>query len=300
MPLHRPCERTRTQNVSSIEQLTRAISDGLDFLEERQDSDGHWQDFSLPFESDMWVTAYVGTMLSEIPLGNTRSMAERSYVWLQQVANLGRWAYADVAALDADSTIWASRLGEQLGFGISSESLEFLYKHLAEDDQIATYIHEDFVERYGDDFRMQSPGWYRGHPCVTSATSSLAGLPWRDRIVRALSLAQQSTGSWLGYWWLDPEYATALSIRASMAPRNMRRTWRPQRDGWPAERKRVWRARCIFPTDRPLRPVLRCEGWRWPASMARFRSASALGSRMRSNATAAGVLPPRCWFQTLT
>ncbi|MYB51485.1 MAG: hypothetical protein F4X77_04695 [Acidobacteriia bacterium] len=198
--------------MSSIDQLTRAISRGLDFLEERQDSDGHWQDFSLPFESDMWLTAYVGTMVSEISLGNTRSMAERSYAWLQQVANRGRWAYADVAALDADSTIWASRLGEQLGFGISSETLEFLHKHVCDDGQIATYIHEDFLERYGDDFQMQSPGWYRGHPCVTSAASSLAGLPWRDTLVHALSLAQQSTGSWHGYWWIDPEYATALSI----------------------------------------------------------------------------------------
>lgn len=198
--------------MSSVDQLTRAISRGLDFIEKRQDSDGHWQDFSLPFESDMWLTAYVATMVSEIPLGNTRSMAERSYAWLQGVANRGRWAYADVAALDADSTIWASRLGEQLGFGVSSETLEFLHKHVCEDGLIATYIHEDFLERYGDDFQMESPGWYRGHPCVTGAASSLAGLPWRDSIVRALSLAQQSTGSWHGYWWIDPEYATALSI----------------------------------------------------------------------------------------
>ena len=198
--------------MSSIDQLTRAISRGLDFLGERQESDGHWQDFAVPFESDMWVTAYVGAMISEIPLGNSRSMAERSYAWLQQVANRGRWAYGDVAALDADSTIWASRLGEQLGFGISSETLEFLDKHTCEDGQVATYIHEDFLERYGDSYQTQSPGWYRGHPCVTSAASSLTGLPWRDRIVRALSLTQQSTGSWHGYWWMDPEYATALSI----------------------------------------------------------------------------------------
>lgn len=210
--LRRPCEKAETKNVSSIDQLARAISRGLGFLEEHQHSDGHWQDFSLPFESDMWVTAYVGTMVSGISLGNTRPMADRGYAWLQQVANRGRWAYADVAALDADSTIWASRLGEQLGFGISSETLEFLDKHVCEDGLVATYRHEDFLERYGDSFQMQSPGWYSGHPCVTSAASSLAGLPWRDRIVRALSLAQQSTGSWHAYWWLDPEYATALSI----------------------------------------------------------------------------------------
>ncbi len=212
MLLLRPRERAGTKIVSSIDQLTRAISRGVGFLEERQDSDGHWQDFSVPYESDMWVTAYAGTMLSEISLGNTRSMAERSYAWLQQVANRGRWAFADVAALDADSTIWACRLGEQLGFEISSETLEFLHKHVCEDGQIATYLHEDFVERYGDDYQLQSPGWYGGHPCVTSAASSLAGLPWRDRIGRALSRAQQSTGSWHGYWWIDPEYATALSI----------------------------------------------------------------------------------------
>ena len=212
MLLRRPCENAGTKNVSSIDKLTRAISRGLGFLEEHQHSDGHWQDFGLPFESDMWVTAYVGTMVSGVSLGNTREMAERGYAWLQQVANRGRWAYADDAALDADSTIWASRLGEQLGLGISSETLEFLHKHVCEDGLVATYMHEDFLERYGDSFQMQNPGWYRGHPCVSSAASSLAGLPWRDRIVRALSLAQQSTGSWQGYWWLDPEYATALSI----------------------------------------------------------------------------------------
>ncbi|MDE0107236.1 MAG: hypothetical protein OXJ37_02290 [Bryobacterales bacterium] len=198
--------------MSSIDQLTPAVSRGLGFLEDHQHSDGHWQDFSVPFESDMWVTAYVGTMVSEISLGNTRPMAERSHAWLQQAANRGRWAFADVAALDADSTIWASRLGEQLGFGISSETLEFLHKHVCEDGHIAMYIHEDFLERYGEDYEMQSPGWYCGHPCVTSAASSLIGLPWRDRVVRALSLAQQSTGSWQGYWCIDPEYATALSI----------------------------------------------------------------------------------------
>ena len=198
--------------MNRIDQLTRAISRGLGFLEEHQYADGHWQDFSLPFESDMWVTAYVGTMVSGVSLGDTRPMSERGYAWLQQVANRGRWAYADVAALDADSTIWASRLGEQLGFRISAETLDFLHKHVCADGQIATYTHEDFLERYGDSFQMQNPGWYGGHPCVTSAASSLGGLPWRDRILRALSLAQQSTGSWHGYWWLDPEYATALSI----------------------------------------------------------------------------------------
>lgn len=212
MLLRRPSERAGTENVSGIDELTRAISRGLGFLHEHQHADGHWQDFSLPFESDMWVTAYVGTMVSGVSLGDTRPMAERGYAWLQQVSDRGRWAYADVAALDADSTIWASRLGEQLGFGISSETLEFLLKHVCEDGLVATYMHEDFLERYGDSFQMQNPGWYGGHPCVTSAASSLGGLPWRDRIVRALSLAQQSTGSWHGYWWLDPEYATALSI----------------------------------------------------------------------------------------
>lgn len=67
MLLLRQCARARTKNVSSsIDQFTRAISRGGGFLEERQGSDGHWQDFSVPYESDMWVTAYAGTMLSEI------------------------------------------------------------------------------------------------------------------------------------------------------------------------------------------------------------------------------------------
>ncbi len=192
--------------------LNRAIQRGLEFLDERQSGDGHWEDFGISGTSDKWTSAYVGSMLAEINLPNSRRMAGSALAWLREVEAEGRWGYSEEAPHDADTTTWVCRLADRLGQGIGERTRAFLLEHLRPDGRLATFDSSDFVEKFGRD--RDRRGWYSGHLCVTAAAASLPDPLIRERTLQALVESQCDDGSWDGYWWLDREYTTALAIEA--------------------------------------------------------------------------------------
>jgi len=131
--------------------------------------------------------------------------------------------------VDADATAWALRLAARLGELESPPArrgLQVLLRHRRDDGGFASYNEEvvpALAPFLGGDAGEEGPGpagpdaYLRSHACVTAAAAALDRC--RDPASRYLCAVQAGDGHWDGYWWCDPEYATALSVEALLASR---------------------------------------------------------------------------------
>lgn len=94
-----------------------AIDAACRFLVERQDSDGHWRDYSLrPGRSESWITGCVGFALGSVgsliqrPDDEHTEAIRRAVTVLRDSCRPGGWGYNRKTACDADSTSWVVRL----------------------------------------------------------------------------------------------------------------------------------------------------------------------------------------------
>jgi hypothetical protein len=123
------------------------------------------------------------------------------------------WGWNFVQPADADSTAWALRLAQSLDrleeprARIASR---FLERHIAADGGVATYLPDSHGERFPA--LDINPGWHSTHLCVTAAVAGLASQA--DAPVACLLRSQEADGTWRGYWWADPAYATAIATAA--------------------------------------------------------------------------------------
>jgi hypothetical protein len=167
--------------------------------------------------SDEWSTAYVGAALAALP----DERARRAVSWAWQLLSgrrqaWGGWGWNVRLPLDADSTAWGLRLAGHLGCGNAARAVaarHVLAQHLFTHGGITTYREEHFYRTapYPEAVtRMR--GWFEAHTCVTAAVAFLAefAVPCR----RFLRQAQHATGHWVGYWWCDDAYTTALAVEA--------------------------------------------------------------------------------------
>ncbi|MEH2070412.1 MAG: prenyltransferase/squalene oxidase repeat-containing protein [Nostoc sp.] len=202
--------------------LSSPIESAVTFLLTARDSQGWWMDFQLAAGlSDEWVTGYVGTMLANIP--DIRVPEAVSTAWnllnsRRHRAN-GKWGYNRFPPGDADSTGWVLQLAHAIGENNSErarQAMQSLAAHQRPDGGICTYESEESIRA----FIHASPeigfaGWCGSHTCVSAA---IAALPkYRFQLQDYLQSTQQNDGSWLAYWWQDPEYATALAAEAIAA-----------------------------------------------------------------------------------
>lgn len=207
---------------SSQASISQAIESAVTFLLAARDSKGWWIDFHLAAGlSDEWVTGYVGTMLATIPDNRVPEAISTAWNLLnsrRHRAN-GKWGYNRFPPGDADSTSWALQLARAIGESHSErvrQAMQSLATHQRPDGGICTYESEESIRA----FIHASPeigfeGWCGSHTCVSAA---IAALPeYRFQLQDYLHSTQQSDGSWLAYWWQDPEYATALAAEAIAA-----------------------------------------------------------------------------------
>ncbi|HEU4559173.1 MAG TPA: prenyltransferase/squalene oxidase repeat-containing protein, partial [Longimicrobium sp.] len=117
---------------------------------------------------------------------------------------------------DADSTCWGTRLAHAVGQGASAPAARAaaaLAEHQCPGGGFATYHTDGPIRamiRAGPEVSFR--GWCGAHGCVTAA---VAGVPERAAdACRHLRATQRADGSWDGYWWSEPEYATALAAEA--------------------------------------------------------------------------------------
>jgi hypothetical protein len=206
--------------------VSTALQKGVEFLLGRRSQAGWWRDFidrARPpaadalngLASDEWVSAYVACALAGFDHPEARRAAAEAHALLAARRRRGGWGYHARMPHDADSTIWALRLGRRLGAPLTArdrEAMDFVRSLTAPDGGVATYRVADtpLLARFRD---LPGPygGWCATHTCVTAAA---AALDLGDATRAYLRAAQRTDGSWRGYWWDDDEYTTAVAVDA--------------------------------------------------------------------------------------
>lgn len=209
--LEQPGEKHKTSNLT--------IQSGITFLLAARDSKGWWIDFHLAAGlSDEWVTGYVGTLLATLPDPRIRDAINTAWNLLQTRCHRanGMWGYNRFPPGDADSTGWILQLAQAIGEQDSERSqqaLESLAEHRRPNAGMSTYAHASPIRAFIHASAEQGfEGWCGSHTCVSAA---IAALPqYNSQLQDYLQSSQISNGSWLAYWWHDPEYVTALAAEA--------------------------------------------------------------------------------------
>lgn len=208
----------------------RAATRAVAFLLAARGRSGWWHDFSgirengLPWRagsSDEWVTAFVGATLAAVPERSGRRAAREAWDLLcgRRPPGAG-WGYNRLMPSDADSTAWGLTLAAAVGNDLSPHARGarvMLARHVIADGGLTTYT-LDALAKPGSGRRSREQaygGWAcTSHACVTAAVAPVLG---DDRPLEFLRRSQRRDGSWSGYWWLDPEYTTALAGEALAA-----------------------------------------------------------------------------------
>jgi len=184
------------------------------FLQGTQSEYGHWEDYALAAgHSTEWVTGYIGVMLADVSL----ETAQQAWEFLASVEQNG-WGYNALTPRDADSTAWGLALGHKLGMIDSAayqSASQALQAHYTEKGGLTTYAEERPIRRFINAKWYDSmTGWCGlDHVCVTVAAAAISPdiVP---NVSDYLKPKQTSDGSWIGYWWSDRAYTTALAAEA--------------------------------------------------------------------------------------
>ena len=185
------------------------IDQALHFLQSAQHPNGHWEDFFVAGLSTEWVTGYIGAALAPIDI----DAAKRAWEYLEASFRYG-WGYGPTVPRDADSTVWGLKLAAAVGQGNSATATaarRYLRTYETKEGGLTTYNSPVIIQSYvGANWYDPFDGWCgMTHTCVTSA-----GVPFLPNALDYLQAAQEANGSWVGYWWQDPMYTTALAAEA--------------------------------------------------------------------------------------
>ena len=207
--------------VAAPESVGRELSDAaggaIDFLLSRRDAGGWWRDYTAVGPSDARVTAYAGAVMADGP-AVARAAAWRAWELLRGRGGWlsAGWGQHAGAPPDAETTAWALHLAGRVGAGDTPRARRarrFLARHVRPCGGLAAYAPAGAVRRFTA--LDPRPGeWSAAHDCVTAAGAALPDFPERPRLLRRLRERQRTDGSWLGYWWPDAEYTTALAAES--------------------------------------------------------------------------------------
>lgn len=205
----------KLEKIDEIYDIDEAISKGIDFVLLNQQQSGWWKDYYLsPGTSDEWVTAYVAYYLAGLGDPKSNSAIYRAWRILKtRYRSRQGWGYNALTPADADSTIWVwlfiDRCALQEKFS-KFKSLD-LRRYDHPEGGITTY---SLLGPLGLKNKLNREpdfnGWQIPHLCVTAAYA-LAG---KTEALDYLLGHQNTGGSWYGYWWSGPEYATSLAVEA--------------------------------------------------------------------------------------
>lgn len=199
--------------------LTAAIDKASNYLLRHRGWTGLWWDFfTYAGYSDEWLSAFVASVLAKLPQQKF-SHAVR-LTWDRLVARhptRAGWGYSEYAPQDADSTIWVLNLAQILGKHDPEvhEAYKFLLDHCRPDGGVATYNSSFALRRF---LRVDSAtsfvAWCSSHTDVTASAANHHAFPKSETALEYLRQNQHLDGSWRGYWWCDPEYTSALAVKA--------------------------------------------------------------------------------------
>jgi hypothetical protein len=189
-----------------------AISDGLLFLKNIQNSNGSWADFRLPVgESDIWVTAYVLFHLTYFQKHSSMNLLlfmKKAVDWLMiSQKKTGGWSYNLDTGEDSDSTSLAILALRSLKEESKLENgLERLLQYFQNDGGISTYLNN----------AEEGKAWATSHCDVTPLSLlALKGKMSVSNEQKALDFfinQQLADGLWPSYWWVSPLYSTYVTL----------------------------------------------------------------------------------------
>lgn len=167
-----------------------------------------WKDFNLSKgNSDEWVTAYVAAHLARVESPKATEALHKAWEILKPryKKNEG-WDYNGMTPADADGTVWTWLFATTDEF--PEPGFDVMSMHYAADDGITTYSLNGPIGK--NTAAHVFNGWQISHYCVTAAYA-LAG---KKSAIDYLLDHKNPAGYWYSYWWVGPEYATALTIEA--------------------------------------------------------------------------------------
>ncbi|PYS98764.1 MAG: hypothetical protein DMF63_14330 [Acidobacteria bacterium] len=192
------------------------IKKGWSRLRQLLDGD-RWHGFqTLAGESDVWVTSFIVTHVSDIAK-DAELRRPKSFLATARGAS-GGWSYGGAVPPDADSTAWCLKaLDGSLSHDDRNEAETFLWSHRVQDG-IATYTDDSGIREYIQAGDLSIEGWTSEHPDVTAAAIfSDPNYTDRDTILSALIDQQNGSGFYDAYWWRGPHYTTSMVLRAAGA-----------------------------------------------------------------------------------
>jgi hypothetical protein len=187
--------------------LNETLSQGIDYLLQRQSKDGFWRDYLLtPGMSESWSTAWVGWSLAQC--GRSKSISEalcKAALALKLCCRENGWGYNRDTVPDADSTAWVLRF------------LDIMQHHygLAAVGRLEAWL--DAHGRAHTRLDARSGSWGGAHSDVTPVVglallSAKAPISLLRRVGSAVITGRAPNGVWRSFWWTTDAYATAWSI----------------------------------------------------------------------------------------
>jgi len=204
---------------SNHSSVLSALKRALNFLKSSRNRNGLWTDYeTLAGESDEWVTAYVAANLSRIP-GASHDLAAASMLTLKKRLRFrGGLGFNKFVPRDADSTIWAALLFQNLGAATELKQVcKLIDQYFDPCGGVRTFRNPSGIVKFTRLRGGSFEGWTQPHVCVTAAALGIDGLC--DDLTRKWLISnQRSEGCWEGYWWVEREYATGLFLMGIRNP----------------------------------------------------------------------------------
>ena len=199
--------------------LSEPIDKAANYLLQRRGWTGLWWDFLTGAGySDEWLSAFVASVLAKLP--GQKYFDAVCLTWSRLIARhpaCKGWGYSADTPQDADSTIWVLNLATILGENNRriDEAHAFLIAHCRMDGGVSTYSSGRDIRRFVRlDPTVSFAGWCSSHTDVTANAANHIAFAQRAAALEYLRKNQQADGSWRGYWWSDPEYTSALAVKA--------------------------------------------------------------------------------------
>jgi squalene cyclase len=204
-----------------------SLARGARFLLDRQGHDGLWRDFHTPAgEASEWPTGF--TLAAVHLAGGDRAPLMRcAEALLASQREDGGWGYNEIVPSDADSTACVLLSLALMSHCDSSSrrAAEFLIgNQRSESGGVATYREPGPIRAFmGLSRLIPFHGWCAPHTEVTAtagrALAALASNDSREPVAAAwryVRSRQRADGSWGGYWWSSPHYATAQAVELAL------------------------------------------------------------------------------------
>jgi hypothetical protein len=184
--------------------VMRAIGSGLEAVLAKQNPDGSWEDFVLPYygKSDFWTTAHIGFRLASLPprwrSRTVQTALEAAGDFLLSQDRTG-WGFNSRSPVDADSTAHVMLFFKAIDVEVPAETIEALLSFWIPNQGFATFLQEGHWPSV----------WCEAHPDVTPlalhALAICSSTPIPDHYLNSLVsqnyfdiLAQQH---WPAFWW---------------------------------------------------------------------------------------------------